>query len=153
MAPVLYCIDLSPPARAVLLTARALGIELEKKEINLRNGDHLTPEYLKYPIVFLGQKEIPKEKVDAVLEAFTFLETFLGDREWLAGDDMTIADLCNAASVVSAEVIASRVPLTLDQFPRMQAWMNRLKEIPYFEEINRPGLQQFEITVNKILDQ
>ncbi|GLV42295.1 Glutathione S transferase E12 [Carabus blaptoides fortunei] len=153
MAPVLYCVGLSPPVRAVLLTARALGIELEKKEINLENGDHLTPEYLKFPILFLGQKEIPKEKVDNLLEGFAFLESFLEDSEWLAGDDMTIADLCNAASIVSVEVIASRVPVTLDNFPRMQAWMNRVKEIPYFEEINKPGLQQLEMIVNKTMEQ
>lgn len=47
MAPILYSTDLSPPVRAVLLTGRALGIEFERKEVNLKNGEHLTPEYLK----------------------------------------------------------------------------------------------------------
>ncbi|GLV42297.1 Glutathione S transferase E12 [Carabus blaptoides fortunei] len=153
MARVLYCVGLSPPVRAVLLTARALGIELEKKEINLQNGDHLTPEYLKVPILFLGQKEIPKRRVDNLLDGFAFLETFLENRKWLAGDDMTIADLCNGSSVISVEVIASRVPVTLDNFPRIQEWVNRLKEIPYFEEINKPGLQQLGMTMNENMDQ
>lgn len=45
--PILYYIIVSPPARACLLTAKALGIELELKEVNLLNGEHLTPEFIK----------------------------------------------------------------------------------------------------------
>lgn len=45
--PVLYYVDLSPPSRSVLLTAAAIGVELELKIVNLLAGDHLTPEFLK----------------------------------------------------------------------------------------------------------
>ncbi|XP_058174972.1 uncharacterized protein LOC131289654 [Anopheles ziemanni] len=44
---VLYTLHLSPPCRAVELTAKALGLELEQKEVNLLAGDHLKPEFLK----------------------------------------------------------------------------------------------------------
>uniref|UniRef100_A0A1A9V6B1 Glutathione S-transferase 1 n=1 Tax=Glossina austeni TaxID=7395 RepID=A0A1A9V6B1_GLOAU len=45
--PVLYYAKLSPPARAVLLTAKAIDLELELKPINLMKGEHLTPEFIK----------------------------------------------------------------------------------------------------------
>ncbi|XP_073814215.1 glutathione S-transferase 1-like [Musca autumnalis] len=45
--PVLYYTPRSPPCRAVLLTAAALGVELELRAMNLKDGDHLTPEFLK----------------------------------------------------------------------------------------------------------
>lgn len=45
--PVLYYTISSPPCRAVLLTATALGIELEQREINLLKSEHLTPEFIK----------------------------------------------------------------------------------------------------------
>lgn len=45
--PVLYYTILSPPVRAVLLTAAAIGLELELREVNLLDKEHLTPEYLK----------------------------------------------------------------------------------------------------------
>lgn len=45
--PVLYYVDLSPPCRSVLLTAAAIGVELELKKIDLLAGEHLTPEFLK----------------------------------------------------------------------------------------------------------
>ncbi|KFB52547.1 glutathione s-transferase E2 [Anopheles sinensis] len=44
---VLYTLHLSPPCRAVELTAKALGLELEQKEVNLLAGDHLKPDFLK----------------------------------------------------------------------------------------------------------
>lgn len=91
--------------------------------------------------------------MDAVLEAFAFLEKFLEDRDWLAGDNMTIADFCAGATVVSLESIASRIPVGLDDFPRIQAWINRLKEIPYFDEINKPGIQKLEVMVNQTMEQ
>lgn len=45
--PILHYVDLSPPARAVLLTAKRLGIELDYKTVNPLAGDTQTPEYLK----------------------------------------------------------------------------------------------------------
>ncbi|KAJ0177867.1 hypothetical protein K1T71_006740 [Dendrolimus kikuchii] len=43
----LYYFFISPPCRAVMLTARMLGIEFELISVNLLTGEHLTPEYLK----------------------------------------------------------------------------------------------------------
>lgn len=45
--PVLYYIDLGPPSRSVLLTATAIGVELELRVMNLLGGDQLKPEFLK----------------------------------------------------------------------------------------------------------
>lgn len=44
---VLYYRTLSPPSRAVLLTAKAIGINLELKSINVLKGEHLTQEFRK----------------------------------------------------------------------------------------------------------
>lgn len=45
--PILYTADISPPCRAVLLTAEAIGLKLETRETNLHTQDHLKPEYIK----------------------------------------------------------------------------------------------------------
>jgi glutathione S-transferase len=37
----------SSPCRGVLLTAKALGVELNLKELNLMAGEHMTPEFIK----------------------------------------------------------------------------------------------------------
>lgn len=46
MAPTLYTMDLSPPARGVLLTAAALGVELNQKIIDLGKKEQRSPEYI-----------------------------------------------------------------------------------------------------------
>lgn len=51
MAPKLYYSELSAPARSVLVTAAAIGLELEKQEVDLSKGEHLTPEFLKVNIL------------------------------------------------------------------------------------------------------
>jgi glutathione S-transferase len=47
MAPTLYLIYPSPPVRAVLITAKAIGLDLDEKPIDFFQGAHLKPEYLK----------------------------------------------------------------------------------------------------------
>lgn len=42
-----YYLPGSAPCRAVLLTAQCVGIELNKKLLDLRAGEHLKPEFLK----------------------------------------------------------------------------------------------------------
>lgn len=42
-----YYLPGSAPCRAVLMTAKAVGVDLNLKLVNLMAGEHLTPEYLK----------------------------------------------------------------------------------------------------------
>nr|WUG53827.1 glutathione S-transferase [Zeugodacus cucurbitae] len=42
-----YYVPPSPPCRAVLMAAKALGVELNKKLLNLFAGEHLKPDFLK----------------------------------------------------------------------------------------------------------
>ncbi|KAH8409861.1 hypothetical protein KR222_011015 [Zaprionus bogoriensis] len=42
-----YYLSASAPCRSVLMTAKALGLDLNKKPLNILQGDHLKPEYLK----------------------------------------------------------------------------------------------------------
>ncbi|CAK1544114.1 unnamed protein product [Leptosia nina] len=43
----LYYLPPSPPCRAVMMTARVLGLDLELVLTNIMKGEHLTPEYQK----------------------------------------------------------------------------------------------------------
>lgn len=52
--PILYyTFDLSPPSRAVVLTAKALHIDLDLRNINLMKGEQLTSEFLKVCVFVL----------------------------------------------------------------------------------------------------
>jgi glutathione S-transferase len=57
MAPTLYIFAGSPVVRAVQITAKAIGLELNLKELDFTKGEHLQPEYLKVvPIVQFEKK-------------------------------------------------------------------------------------------------
>lgn len=43
----LYYLPGSSPCRAVLLAAKATGVELNLKFLDLMKGEHLTPEFIK----------------------------------------------------------------------------------------------------------
>lgn len=89
------------------------------------------------PIMFRGAKELDEEATDKIKEAYNFLEAFLDGREWLAGNDMTIADLCNVATVSSMEAF---VPLDEERHEKLTAWFSKCKELPYYTENNQEGL-------------
>ena len=56
----LYYVPGSAPCRAVLLTAKALNLNLNLKLVDLHHGEHLKPEYLKVRQLLpkIGQKMI-----------------------------------------------------------------------------------------------
>jgi len=47
MSRILYYSSLSPPCRAVLLTTKSLGLDVQVKVIDTLKGEQHTPEYLK----------------------------------------------------------------------------------------------------------
>lgn len=44
--PVLYLMRLSPPARAVLMCAAELGVELEEKDVDMAAHEHLSESFI-----------------------------------------------------------------------------------------------------------
>lgn len=50
----------SPPCHAVQMTAKAVGVELNQKVINLATGEHLKPEFIKvYLLLFPANSVTP----------------------------------------------------------------------------------------------
>ncbi|KAF5270023.1 hypothetical protein FQR65_LT05822 [Abscondita terminalis] len=47
MAPTLYSFPASPCVRAVIITAEAIGLELNHYNVDLMNGEHLSEKFLK----------------------------------------------------------------------------------------------------------
>jgi glutathione S-transferase len=47
MGLTLYHLNISPPVRAVVLTIRNLGLNVELKHLNMYEGEHLSPDFLK----------------------------------------------------------------------------------------------------------
>ena len=75
-------------------------------------------------------------KVD---ENMNLLETFLTRSTYLAGEELTIADLATLANVSTMEAGG----LDLSRWPHVNAWLTKLKgDLPYYEQANAEGAQQ-----------
>ncbi|XP_062133489.1 glutathione S-transferase 1 [Drosophila sulfurigaster albostrigata] len=203
--PVLYYAPRSPPCRAVLLTAAALNIELDLRTVNVKAGEHLTPEFLllnpqhtipvlddngtavsdshvicsyladKYagandslypkdpvkrrtvdarlfydcghlfprvrfivePVIYFGVAEVPEDRITYMQKAYDGLEHCLTTAPYLAGSELTIADLCSVSSVSTAAAFA---PIDAEKYPKLSEWLQRLQALPYYKENNQEGL-------------
>ncbi|KAH8279137.1 hypothetical protein KR026_002171, partial [Drosophila bipectinata] len=95
-------------------------------------------------VIFLDQKSVPKERYDAIVEAYDFVETFLEGHDYIAGNQLTIADFSLVSSVTSLGPFVAFDPA---KYPKTEAWIKRLEKLPYYEEANGKGVKLFAETV------
>ncbi|KAL7737317.1 hypothetical protein ACLKA6_012933 [Drosophila palustris] len=86
-----------------------------------------------------GITVVPKERIQAIVEVYEFVETFLKDHDYIAGDHLTIADFSVVSTVSSLPVIVEIDPA---KYVKLTAWIKRLEKLPYYSQ-NSVGVQQF----------
>lgn len=69
---ILFYRPLSPPSRAVLLTAKAIGINLDLKDINVLKGEQLTPEFRKVFMCFISPSVHINNDFDIPVKSSTY---------------------------------------------------------------------------------
>uniref|UniRef100_A0A2M4AT53 glutathione transferase n=1 Tax=Anopheles triannulatus TaxID=58253 RepID=A0A2M4AT53_9DIPT len=207
-----YYLPLSAPCQSVLLVAKALGLQLNLKQLNLFTEEHLKPEFLKinpqhtiptlvdndvvlwesraiitylcekygkndslyprdpkkralvnqrlyfdmgtlyqrfsqafYPVMMQGQQLNP-ELVAKLDEALEFLEVFLEKTSFVAGDKLTVADLCILSSITTIDVTVGH---DLSKYQQIQRWYGQLKEsVGGYQEICHDGAVKFREQFN-----
>ncbi|KAH8391611.1 hypothetical protein KR200_000567 [Drosophila serrata] len=201
----LYNMPGSPSTRAILMVAKAVGVELNSKVINTMEGDQLKPEFVKinpqhtiptlvdngfaiwesraiavylvekygkpnsslypkdpqkralinqrlyfdmgtlydsiskyfYPLFRTG-KLGDQEALDKVNSALGFLNTFLEGQDYVAGDQLSVADLVILATVSTFEMFS----FVMEPFPNVEKWYkNAQKVVPGWEE-NLAAIEQ-----------
>lgn len=95
-------------------------------------------------LLFFDSTTIERAKIDAVVEAYELVETFLGDNDYVAGPELTIADFSLLTSIGSLMVY---LDLDASKYPNVAAWLQRLRELPYYDEANGVGAAQFEALI------
>lgn len=91
------------------------------------------------PLFWYGKKVIPKERVEAIVEAYNFVEVFLKDHDYIAGDHLTIADF---SIVTTISALNAFLEIDSSKYPKITAWIKRLEQLPYYEE-NAKGAAKF----------
>lgn len=199
-----YYLPGSAPCRSVLMTAKAVGVELNLKKLDLMSGEQMKPEFLKinpqhtiptlddngfalwesraimgyladqygkddsfypkdpkkravvnqrlyfdmgtlyqrfadyyYPQI-LQKAPADPEKLKKMEEGLEFLNQFLAGKKYVAGSEMTIADLSILATISTYELAG----YDLKEFSNIDKWYSRIsKEAPGIE-LNKQGLEE-----------
>ncbi|XP_039479955.1 glutathione S-transferase 1 [Drosophila santomea] len=97
-------------------------------------------------VLFQGQTKLPKERYDAIFEIYDFVETFLKGNDYIAGNQLTIADFSLVSSVASLEAFVS---FDAAKYPRISAWIKKLEQLPYYEGANGKGVRQLVAVFKK----
>ncbi|CAH1108333.1 unnamed protein product [Psylliodes chrysocephalus] len=100
-------------------------------------------------IIREGVKDVPQKYIDGLEEAFGIVEKFLEQNSWIAGDEMTIADFSIATSLTTWSYF---LPITEEKYPRISKWLKKLEALPYFQEINPKGINDYINLIKSVLN-
>ncbi|EDW91641.1 glutathione S-transferase 1 [Drosophila yakuba] len=92
-----------------------------------------TGRAISFPLFWENKTEIPKARIDALEGVYKSLNLFLDSGNYLAGDNLTIADFHVIAAMTGNLVF---LPVDATKYPDLAAWIQRIKELPYYEEAN-----------------
>lgn len=98
--------------------------------------DKLFAEY--YFASFFGHEQTP-ERLQKFHDALELLNTFLANGDYAAGTDkLTVADLSLFASVSTFDIF----DVDLTAYPRVEKWLNLMKETAPGRDVNADGVEQ-----------
>lgn len=95
-------------------------------------------------LILKGFSAVPQENIDAIAAALDLLETFFIDNQYLVGNQLTVADLCCVSTVIALDY---HIPVK-GKYPKISAWLDRLKQLPYFNELSVEPNQKYRDLLN-----
>ncbi|XP_063371562.1 glutathione S-transferase 1-1-like [Cydia fagiglandana] len=100
-----------------------------------------------YPQLF-GGAPADQGKLQKIEEALKFLDTFLEGQKYVAGPNLTLADLSLIASVSSFEA----TDIDFKKYSNVKRWYETVKSTaPGYQEANEKGLEAFKGLVNSMM--
>ncbi|XP_068144220.1 glutathione S-transferase 1 [Drosophila tropicalis] len=90
------------------------------------------------PLFYQNVTEVSRSKIDAIFEAYDFLENFLGTQTYMCGPTLTLADYSLVSSVSSLVGLAA---IEEQRYPKLSSWLKRMSEIPDYQSLNGNGAQ------------
>lgn len=106
--------------------------------------------FLYEPILYMKSKEMPEDRIKYIQMVYPILESFLENSPYMCGDEITIADFCLVATVSSC---TENAPIDEEACPNLLAWIDRMAELPYYDESNANGAKDLQAGVRAMLKQ
>lgn len=88
------------------------------------------------PVLYEKATELPEEKIEYIQRAWEIINHYVENTSYVCGDEMTIADFSLVATTASLTDLA---PIDPDKYGAIFDWINRMSQLPYYEEINAGG--------------
>lgn len=92
-------------------------------------------------LIFEGASVVAPDQLDTISSALDLTEKFLETDDYMVGNQLTVADFCCASTVLALDY---HIPLTL-KYPKTHAWLQRLSQIPYFNELSIEANKKYRI--------
>lgn len=89
------------------------------------------------PVIQEQSQDISPYGVTRAHKALQFLNEFLKNNEWVAGDRLTVADFSIAATASALNLL---VPIDVDTYPNVVKWLTNMEKVPSYDA-GRPGLE------------
>lgn len=97
--------------------------------------------------VFRGAaKEFDKDALESLYLGLDILEIFVKNNSYVAGDNLTVADFSLISTVTTIQKFLGQ--FDAGRFPKLLAWIERMSNLPYFEEANTKPLEKMFQTMS-----
>jgi glutathione S-transferase len=100
------------------------------------------------PLYFGLAKEIPRNKMAEVVEAYAIVESFLSGGKFLCGENLTIADLSVWSTMLSMRKL---IAIDEEKFPRVVEWLKLMSERKGYDE-NEEGAAEHIAFVKRCIE-
>ncbi|KAL3275751.1 hypothetical protein HHI36_020497 [Cryptolaemus montrouzieri] len=101
------------------------------------------------PIFFGDVKELTDWQKASLVDSYESIERILDGNNFVAGNDVTIADISLVVTLTSANCI---VPIDFKKFTKIAAWIKIMESFPFYEP-NVVGLKLHAEIVKKFLNE
>jgi len=145
-AAITYIVDTYAPGHALYPSDRKIRAQIDRF-LYFDCGATFPAEIaIIIQVLFKGLKPTD-DQVNMWRDKVAILDKYLDGRKYLVGENRTLADVSNYATITFA---VNALALALDEFPNVAAWFEQIKsELPYDQELNVDPL----IPVRKRYDQ
>lgn len=71
------------------------------------------------------------------------------DDSFLVGNTITVADYCLVATISTTQIAA---PIVQDRYPKLADWYERMKAVPFYDEVNGKLVEKFRLFIEGKLE-
>ncbi|XP_032522550.2 glutathione S-transferase 1-like [Danaus plexippus] len=99
------------------------------------------------PIFYNERTSFKPETLEKISNVYELTEMILNST-WLAGDNLTLADICCYATVSTLNIA---LPVNAQVYPKLSAWTKRCSQLDFVKKANLPGLTMLDELVKSKL--